>query len=229
VIRAFVSLLVALLFLSSFSLSSGEAQTHKRRARKKPVAADTTQTTKVTPVQPTTQETRVCPRCGTINPKENNFCKKCGFNFASATQEKKPVQAGASKKEPVLSWALSFFLLPGLGQFYNGDGGKGAAQLIIYTGATVLWAANMPRTESTYAGGYYIETTSGNQGLFTAGLCVAGATWLWSWIDAPMSSSRKNRENGFSLRSPPNVDFTLKADPRRPQKLQVGLALSKRF
>jgi ribosomal protein L40E len=172
----------------------------------------------------------VCPKCGTINPKDNNFCKECGFNFASAKQEKKPVQAGVSKKEPVLSWALSFFLLPGLGQFYNGDGGKGAAQLILYTGATVLWVTNVPQTEYTYLyGGTYIETTSGNEGLFTTGICLAGATWLWSWIDAPMTASRKNRENGFSLRSPPNLNFTLRPDPRKPQKLQVGVALSKRF
>jgi ribosomal protein L40E len=219
-------LLIALLFLSSFSLSPGEAQTRKKRVRRKPAAADTTKTS----VQPNLQESRVCPKCGAINPKENNFCKECGFNFASAIKEKKPVQAWGSKKEPVLSWALSFFLLPGLGQFYNGDGGKGAAQLILYTGATVLWVVNVPRTEYTYVyGGSYIERTSGNEGLFTAGICVAGATWLWSWIDAPMTSSRKNRENGFSLRSPPNLNFTLRPDPRRPQKLQVGVALSKRF
>jgi ribosomal protein L40E len=221
-------LLVALLFLSSFSLSPGEAQTHKRRAHRKPVAADTTKT----PVQPNLQESRVCPKCGAINPKDNNFCKECGFNFASVKQEKKTFQSGASKKEPVLSWALSFFLLPGLGQFYNGDGGKGAAQLIIYTGATVLWVTNIPQTSYTYpygTGGIPIETTSGNEGLFTAGICVAGATWLWSWIDAPMTSSRKNRQNGFSLRSPPNFNFTFRPDPRRPQKLQVGVALSKKF
>jgi len=224
-------LLIALLFLSSFSLSPGEAQTRKKRVRRKPAAADTTKT----PVQPNLQESRVCPKCGAINPKDNKFCKDCGFNFASAIKEKKPVQTWGSKKEPVLSWALSFFLLPGLGQFYNGDGGKGAAQLILYTGATVLWAANLPQTEAIYVpggyygGGYYTETTTGNEGLFTAGICVAGATWLWSWIDAPMTSSRKNRENGFSLRSPPNFNFTLRPDPKRPQKLQVGVALSKRF
>jgi hypothetical protein len=186
---------------------------------------------------------RICPKCGAINPKDSKFCKDCGYSFSAAMQLTQPIaqpvaQPKGPKKEPALSWALSFFLLPGIGQFYNGDGGKGIAQLLIYGGATVLWIANIPGTTYTtqsYYDPYYgyqyeiVPKHTGNTALFWTGLGIAAGDAIWSWIDAPVSASRKNKENGYSFRNPPQLHFTLTPDPRSPQKLQPGLALKKSF
>lgn len=91
----------------------------------------------------------------------------------------------AKEKEPVLSWALSFFLLPGLGQFYNEEYGKGAIML----GVSVVSVAVM-----------FDEDESGDPtSLANAGLFVYIADWVWSWVDAPISSNRINSESGSAF------------------------------
>jgi TM2 domain-containing membrane protein YozV len=110
--------------------------------------------------------------------------------------------SSVSEKSPLLAFVLSF-ILPGGGQYYNGDIGKG----VIMTGAAAAGIATMlaAGTESVwhkdYTGYYYAsygywtdETTT----WFYVGAGVAGAAAIWSWIDAPISASRINDERARS-------------------------------
>jgi len=90
-------------------------------------------------------------------------------------------QRPAGYKYPALSWGLSF-LVPGVGQFYNGDIGKG----FIFLGAAVagnIWNLAFIRGHDSDTG--------------AIGVFVYLGSWVWSQIDAPISASRKNRAHGF--------------------------------
>lgn len=79
-------------------------------------------------------------------------------------------------KNPTTAWALSF-LIPGGGQFYNGETGKGALMLGSYVvSAGVFWFVSWP--------------------IGAAGML---ATAIWTQVDAPMSANRINRQNGLAL------------------------------
>jgi TM2 domain-containing membrane protein YozV len=107
-----------------------------------------------------------------------------------------------SEKSPLLAFVLSF-ILPGGGQYYNGDIGKG----VIMTGAAAAGIATMlaAGTESVwhkdntgyyYASyGYWVDQTTT---WYYVGAGVAAAASLWSWIDAPISASRINDERAKS-------------------------------
>ena len=96
-----------------------------------------------------------------------------------------------TKKEPWLAFGLSF-LIPGAGQFYNGQHSKGVVQL----GAVVLgWGLMISAVEDNYevyGDMYDPDDDDGSAGLGV--LLWLGGT-LWSWIDAPISANRINREN----------------------------------
>jgi len=105
-----------------------------------------------------------------------------------------------SEKSPVLAFVLSF-ILPGAGQYYNGDITKG----VIMTGAAAAGIATMlaagyedvfhkdPYYYASY--GYWTEETTT---WLYVGAGVAGAAAIWSWIDAPISASRINEERARS-------------------------------
>jgi len=94
------------------------------------------------------------------------------------------------KKSPVLAFVLSC-LVPGAGQYYNGDITKGAIQQVLYAGGLTLglYAA---------AGGAYGSDDNEAATWVWVGLGVAGASYLWSIIDAPISAIRINRERELS-------------------------------
>jgi hypothetical protein len=83
------------------------------------------------------------------------------------------------RKNPVVSWALSFFLLPGLGQFYNGDNGQGGTNLGLHVMALALVIGAEDRPQ-------------------VAGAVIGTANWIWSFIDAPVRSKKINRERGYA-------------------------------
>ncbi len=97
---------------------------------------------------------------------------------------KEPVRNSASKRQitkknggVAFLWSL---LIPGGGQFYNGENGKGAFMLGMSTvGFFILLRERSQRAN-----------TSDNMGEM---LIVGGS--LWSLIDAPISSARINRDN----------------------------------
>ncbi len=92
------------------------------------------------------------------------------------------------KKNPTLAFVLSFVVLPGAGQIYNGEPGKGVAQFIVAaTGAAVAIRGSDLRDHNMALGGL---------ALFLGGS-------LWSWIDAPASAQKINEERGYSQTKTP--------------------------
>jgi hypothetical protein len=99
------------------------------------------------------------------------------FNFYDAAF----AQTGAPayrRKKPFLSWFLSW-LYPGIGQFYNGQVGKGITMTALATGGLGLCIANDQKEND----------------LVAVGALVVVGTALWSMIDAPVSAGKINRRN----------------------------------
>jgi len=140
-------------------------------------------------------------------------------------QAKEP---SGGEKNTAVAFILSF-LIPGGGQFYNGQNGKGAAMLLLYLVGAGTFFANYPQ-ETADCYGYYCDTeTSGNETLAYAGLAAASAVWLWSVIDAPVIASRMNRERGYSLLNVRITDHTalnFSVDKAGERAFRASLAMS---
>ena len=79
-----------------------------------------------------------CSNCGTSNDEGAKFCQKCGkplgedapLGADAPTQDMQVTTIGGGKvsgKNPLLALVLS--IIPGVGQFYNGDYKKGGVIL----------------------------------------------------------------------------------------------------
>ena len=116
------------------------------------------------------------------------------------------------KKIPALAFALSF-VMPGAGQAYNGEWGKGA----ILFGVTALGVVVGRDSEES------------NDFMPSPFIALAAAAWAWSWIDAPISANRINREaqsaHLFQMDAGP---FIVGADPV-VRRNGMGGALTLRF
>jgi len=103
----------------------------------------------------------------------------------------------AEEKDPLLAFACSA-LIPGLGQYYNGDIAKGVIQEVFVLGGFVFAIAKgIEEKETTYYyGGYfdYTETETDITGDFWIGLGVSAGAYIWSVIDAPLSAMHKNNQ-----------------------------------
>lgn len=84
-------------------------------------------------------------------------------------------------RNPTTAWAYSF-LIPGGGQFYNGETGKGVAMLGIYAGSVGCFILGLDVYPLSYVG-----------------LVGMLATAIWTQVDAPTSANRINRQNGLAL------------------------------
>lgn len=82
------------------------------------------------------------------------------------------------RKEPALS-LLASFLLPGVGQFINGDTTMGTVFLSAYIGGFVL----------VFCLGWII--------IGFVGLPIAIGAWIWSMIDAYQGAVRYNQSVGY--------------------------------
>lgn len=105
-----------------------------------------------------------------------------------------------SKKEPVLAFALSF-LIPGGGQFYNGEGAKGGIMLGVASLGAILLIANIHEELTTWDS----HDDFDNEGLAFLGVTMVLGSAIWSMIDAPISASRINRERGWTI-APDKID-----------------------
>jgi sRNA-binding protein len=103
------------------------------------------------------------------------------------------------KKGPAAAFWLSF-LYPGIGQFYNGQVGKGVTMSALATGSLIVTcvAAANATVETHYGYGYYETTDETAETVAFVGLGVYFGTWLWSMIDAPISAKAINRRNALS-------------------------------
>ena len=121
--------------------------------------------------------------------------------IARITKEKlpsiQPAQLLGSKKEPVQACVFSL-LLPGGGQFYNGEAVKGVFMLgSVAVGSMIL----LSEIEGA-------RLWTADEDIVTAGFVIIAGAWLWSMVDAPLSASRINRENGWALAPFPGRNTT---------------------
>ena len=103
------------------------------------------------------------------------------------------------RKDPAVAFLFSV-LLPGGGQYYNGETRKGVVMtsvgVLSFVGMAVS-AANITLSYDSYYGYYDFDANSGAvAGLVLCALVYAGNS-LWSMIDAPISANRINKENSL--------------------------------
>jgi len=97
------------------------------------------------------------------------------------------------RRDPGMALFLSM-ILPGGGQFYNGQGGKGTFFLLAGATSAVLFVSSGPGALADL-GNRSAGTKLGFYGMIGIG--------LWSMIDAPIMANRLNRENGVAFRMQP--------------------------
>lgn len=101
-------------------------------------------------------------------------------------------QIGVQKKNPWLAFGLSA-LIPGVGQFYNGQHSKGVAQLGgVILGIGLMASALEDDYETIYGG---LVDPDDDEGKAAFGLLLWFGSSLWSMIDAPISANRINQQN----------------------------------
>ncbi len=125
-----------------------------------------------------------------------------------------------SRKDPVVAGLLSFFL-PGTGQLYNGEMAKGAIMFgVASIGSLLIFSAAYDE----------VHGDEGVESKAVPGLFIVMGAWIWSTIDAPISASRINRENGWTSLPILNDSFALSlADFSIDGKTTPGLALTWSF
>ncbi|GBU07523.1 hypothetical protein AwDysgo_08540 [Bacteroidales bacterium] len=115
------------------------------------------------------------------NGEKDVFNKNTEFQY---------VRPSFNKKEPGMAFLLSL-LLPGGGQYYNGQYAKGALMTGVHLGSFVGMIACLPRTTYySYGNGHY-EDSGSAEGFVLFGLILLGNS-LWSMIDAPISANSIN-------------------------------------
>jgi TM2 domain-containing membrane protein YozV len=134
------------------------------------------------------------------------------------------------RKEPAVAALLSL-VIPGAGQVYNGQTGKGIIQFVLAAGGMATYIVFEKGYDYSYYGGYddyYKET--GNETVSYLGLGVAVGASLWSLIDAPVTASKMNRERGYSKVDPPKPAVNLSlANIRAGGTSSPGLLLRMTF
>jgi hypothetical protein len=102
-----------------------------------------------------------------------------------------------AEKSPVTAFLLSLFV-PGVGQYYNGEIGKGIVQQAFVLGGCVTAAAGIKEELHIYydpwGDPYYSYHKREKTPWYWVGLCTAAGAYIWSVIDAPLSADRTNRE-----------------------------------
>ncbi|OQX86183.1 hypothetical protein B6D60_06695 [candidate division KSB1 bacterium 4484_87] len=82
-----------------------------------------------------------------------------------------------SYKSPILAFTMSA-LIPGLGQFYNGDIKKGIIQEALFLSGILIM----------------LKSSDSNEQVRFSGFAISFSASLWSMIDAPRSAIRKNKQ-----------------------------------
>jgi len=97
-----------------------------------------------------------------------------------------------NRKSPATAGILSA-ILPGSGQFYNGEYAKGGIMFgICFTGFIIYFSSVLDEPWFSEDDGEL------NEGAWIGGLICFG-TSIWSFIDAISSADRINRENGWTI------------------------------
>lgn len=143
------------------------------------------------------------------NNKDNNDNK----NNTNSTETTNTTPKGRYRSPAGAFW-LSF-LVPGGGQFYNGQYAKAGIMLgidvLAYSSVLLLGTTDTYYSYGYYGGGYETEITP----FYYIGLAVALGNGIWSMIDASVSARVMNRNNGYSLlnyKLDKNTDLALRPD-----------------
>jgi hypothetical protein len=129
----------------------------------------------------------------------------------------------SDRRDPSLSCTMSM-LLPGIGQIYNGQVAKGIAFIAVSYGSLGMAA---------------IASSNGNHTLATVGLATAAVAYVWSFLDAALTSNAMNKHKDLidlslnkkcHLTAEPNVSSL--RDPKGnylPGSTNAGLAIAYAF
>jgi len=171
-----------------------------------------------------TSRAGVCPVCGTVRIPEAQFCSHCGARFTETLSPGPPrkIESGP-KKDPVLALCFSV-LMPGAGQFYNGQPVKGGIFMGSYLTGWGLFITGFGKALSNMDSG-----EDSGSGFALAGLLLGGGAWVVSVIDAPASASDVNHRRGYSFLTRPGVGLVFVPDPRNLRRLQPGVGLRAGF
>jgi hypothetical protein len=93
----------------------------------------------------------------------------------------------SKRKSPGVAFVLSL-ILPGAGQYYNGDVAKGVAMDVWIAGGFALILYDSGLNER------YSSSRDKSPSLDTFGAIMVISGSLWSMIDAPISASKKNKK-----------------------------------
>lgn len=121
-----------------------------------------------------------------------------------------------SPKDGGLAFVLSF-LIPGVGQMYAGETGKGIGMLVVDLAGSGIAIAG---AES--CGSYDGQC---NTGLIAAGASIVLADWIYSMIDAPGAAHRHNAKLGYRTGSLELAPLLASAPGAR---VTVGVHLARR-
>jgi len=138
----------------------------------------------------TTRQSRVQRETGNSSVSRNSRQNVNTTHNMDANQGINTTQSAIKYRHlyPGLSFGLSF-LYPGIGQFYNGQAGKGAIMAVLATGSlvTMIGVSGSVDTGSDMSDGQSVAVG--------AAALVYAATWIWGMIDAPVSAGAINRRN----------------------------------
>ncbi len=119
-----------------------------------------------------------------------------------------------SRKEPALSCLFSL-LLPGGGQYYNGEYKKGALMTGIWAGSLIgmmACAVNSYDEYDYHNDNYYYDYDDGEEAGFILFTMIYLGNYIWSMIDAPVSAGKINQRNMLSWNIGDKARLTLKPD-----------------
>lgn len=101
-------------------------------------------------------------------------------------------QNTVKEKDPGVAWLMSL-VVPGAGQFYNGQYVKGGIMMGVWAGCVTSIAVGAYRSNHNNRDNY--ECDHENGGLILTGMFFYLIDELWSTIDAPISANRINKKN----------------------------------
>jgi ribosomal protein L40E len=141
--------------------------------------------------------------CRAANPRDASTCWYCGGKL----------HYHVVKKNPLLATGLSC-VVPGAGQWYNGERWKGTVvfALVSYNLVEVL----------RYEARHPDDRNDTGRTLYQGG-------WIVGILDAPITATRINRKRVELAQNKPGIGLVFVPDPRNPRRLRPGVGLRAGF
>lgn len=124
--------------------------------------------------------------------------------------------------------AFAFSIVPGLGQFYNDEVGKGLWFMSI--GLVSSIAFNVSYAKIANANNRKSSTNEANTGAI---MLVSGLTmvvdYIWGTVDAVKTANRKNKENGYVVSLSPSLQYNTLAASNGNFSITPSMSMSISF